>query len=218
MKARALLFTLLLFFAQTPWAQTSNSDSKAFSFNGGVNLGASLSQVHGDGIGGFDKIGFNAGAMVEMINQEYKGLQLGVIYNQKGSRKPPNPNAGDPTTWAYKFTYVDIPVLYNFRYVINKMDVDFQVGIQPSVLISAKENFMGDYTELSFDLKDYDLSGVLGFRIKYGDRSYLFSKLTQSMIGIAPLQGDPSAYPWWIKRMRNMTLELGFTILVSPST
>ena len=218
MKTSAFLFTLLLFFAQTPWAQTSNTEFKVLTFNGGVNLGASLSQVHGDGIGGFDKIGFNAGAMVEILNQEYKGIQLGVIYNQKGSRKPPNPNAVDNSTWAYKFIYVDIPVLYNFRYVIKKMDVDFQVGVQPSVLISAKENFMGAYSDLSFELKDYDLSGVLGLRIKYGDRSYLFSKLTQSIIGIAPLQGNPSAYPWWIKRMRNMTLELGFTILVSPST
>ena len=156
--------------------------------------------------------------MVEMLNQVYKGIQLGVIYNQKGSRKPPNPNAVDNSTWAYRFTYVDIPVLYISRYVIKKMDVDFQVGVQPSILISAKENFIGAYSDLSFELKDYDLSGVLGLRIKYGDRSYLFSKLTQSIIGIAPLQGDPSAYPWWIKRMRNMTLELGFTILVSPST
>ena len=218
MKARVFLFNLLLFLAHTPWAQTSNSDSQAFRFNGGVNLGTSLSQVHGDGIGGFDKIGFNVGAMVEMLNLEYKGLQIGVVYNQKGSRKPPNPNSGDNTTWAYKFTYVDIPVLCNFRHVINNMDLDFQVGIQPSVLISAKENYMGAYSDLSFELKDYDLSGVFGIRIKYGDRSYLFSKLTQSIIGIAPLQGEPSAYPWWIKRMRNMTLELGVTFLVSPST
>ena len=54
-------FLPFCFFAQTPWAQTSNSDSKAFSFNGGVNLGASLSQVHGDGIGGFDKIDLTLG-------------------------------------------------------------------------------------------------------------------------------------------------------------
>ena len=217
MTARALIFNLLLLLAQTPWAQISNYDSRAFKFNGGVNFGASLSQVHGDGIGGFDKIGFNAGAMVEMLNKQYKGLQLGVIFNQKGSRKPPNPNSGDNTTWAYKFSYLDIPVLYNFRYVINKMEIDFQGGIQPSVLISAKENFLGGYSDLSYELKDYDLSGVVGLRVKYGDRSYLFSKLTQSIIGIAPLQGDPTAYPWWIKRMRNMTLEFGFTILVSQS-
>jgi len=207
------LFSILVIFL-FPFsflsAQTSSSDGQAFKFNGGFLGGATLSQIHGDGVGGFNKIGFNLGATVEIRNSAKKSLQLSVVYNQKGSRKPPNPTAGDYETWAYRFTYIDIPIVLNYRY----SSIDFIVGLQPSVLVSAKENFYGiSFDPTTIPIKEYDLSAVIGLRTKYGNHSILVARLTQSIIAIAPVPpNDPLV--WWDNRMMNMTLELGVVYLI----
>ena len=51
---------LLLFFTTSKLiGQTPVADSKSVRFNGGFVFGPTLSQIHGDGVGGFDKYGFH---------------------------------------------------------------------------------------------------------------------------------------------------------------
>ena len=86
----------LLLFAFLPYllsAQSEYAEGRALQFNGGLIGGATVSQIHGDGIGGFNKVGFNLGATVEIGRSGKKNIQLGIVYNQKGSKKPPNPPA-----------------------------------------------------------------------------------------------------------------------------
>ena len=207
-----LLSILVFFFFSIGFlsAQTSSSDGQAFKFNGGFLGGATLCQIHGDGVGGFNKIGVNLGGTVEIRNSAKKSLQLSVVYNQKGSRKPPNPQVGDYTTWSYKFTYIDLPIVLNYRY----STIDFILGLQPSVLISAKENFYGvGFDPTPIPIKEYDLSAVIGLRTKYGDHSIIVARLTQSIIPIAPVPpNDP--WVWWDNRMMNMTFELGVVYFI----
>ena len=68
MSIRVFTLAALLFYALTSSGQTSSSDSKALSFNGGIVGGATLSQIHGDGIGGFNQLGYNLGATVHREN------------------------------------------------------------------------------------------------------------------------------------------------------
>ena len=205
---RATSLIALLLFALTSWGQTSSSDSKALSFTGGIVGGATFSQIHGDGIGGFNKLGFNAGATVQVVNHAGKGLHLSVIYNQKGSRRPPNPSQDDFTTWAYRFTYIDIPVLYTFP--IERFNLE--LGLQPSVLVAAEENFYSvGFDPTTIPIKDFDLSIVLGAQMSLSDNTRFFTRLTQSIIPIAPKPNDPLT--WWDNAMRNMTLEMGVIVL-----
>jgi hypothetical protein len=210
MRARIIPTLLFLFSFSILSAQTSSANPVAFKFNGGIIGGATLSQIHGDGVGGFNKIGFNLGATVEMRNSAKKSLQLSVVYNQKGSRKPPNPSAGDWDTWAYRFTYIDLPVTLNYRY----SSIDIIVGLQPSLLVAAEENFYGvGFGPTSIPVKKWDLCAVIGLRTQYGEHSLLVARLTQSIIPIAPVPpSDPLL--WWDNRMMNMTLELGVVYLV----
>ena len=214
MPFRAISLAAFIFCALTSLGQTSSTDSKELYFNGGFVGGATLAQVHGDGIGGFNKLGVHLGLTVQIHNNASKGLHLGVIYNSKGSRKPQNPDAGDFNTWAYRFRYIDIPVLYSTPIDIFQIDI----GLQPSVLISAEENMFN----ISFDptpipVKDFDLSAVLGASVEMNDHLRFYSRLTQSIIGITPLP-DQDLPPgiWWDNRMRNMTLEFGLIALLFP--
>ena len=214
MRLRAISLVAFIFCALTSLGQTSSTDSKELHFNGGIVGGATLAQVHGDGIGGFNKLGLHLGVTVQIHNNESKGLHLGVIYNSKGSRKPQNPDAGDSNTWAYRFRYIDIPVLYSTPIDIFQIDI----GLQPSVLISAEENMFNiSFDPTSIPVKDFDLSAVLGASVEMNEHLRFYSRLTQSIIGITPLP-DQDLPPgiWWDNRMRNMTLEFGLIALLFP--
>ncbi len=210
MALRSLSLFAFLFYALTSWGQTSSSDSKALTFKGGVICGMTMSQVHGDGIGGFNKLGVNGGFTVQVLNNKSRGFNLGVLYNQKGSRKPLNPNIEDDITWAYRFTYFDLPVVYTME--IEGVQVEF--GLQPSILISAEENMYNvGYDPTGVPVKDFDLSLVLGAQLQMDHGMRLFTRLTQSAIAIAPKPDDPLNR--WNNAMRNMTLEIGVIALFS---
>ncbi|HIO16792.1 MAG TPA: PorT family protein [Flavobacteriales bacterium] len=200
----------LAFTAVDLSAQTDYSEGQAFRFNGGFIGGVTTSQIHGDGIGGFNKMGVNAGVTLEIGRNGKKNIQLGIVYNQKGSKKPPNPRAGDYETWRYRFTYIDIPITVSYNYQF----FDLLLGLQPSVLLAAEEDFYGvAWDPTGLPIKDYDLCGVFGIRTQYGDHSHLFGRVTQSILAIAPRPDNPSGTVRWNNRMLNMTVEIGFTYL-----
>ena len=201
---------LLAFIPYLFSAQEEYSEGRAFQFNGGLLCGVTTSQVHGDGIGGFNKVGVNVGATIEIGRKSKRSIQLGIVYNQKGSRKqlPPN-ETGYP--WRYRFTYIDIPVTISYSYEL----FDILVGLQPSILLAAEEDFNGFWTSTGLPIKSYDLGGVLGLRTTYGDHSQLLARVTQSILAIAPRPETPTGTPRWNNRMLNMTIEVGFTYMFS---
>ena len=204
----------LLLFAFLPYllsAQSKSFEGQAFQFNGGLIGGGTASQIHGDGIGGFNKIGLHLGATIEIGWSENNNIQIGIIYNQKGSKKPPNPAAGDYETWRYRFTYIDIPITTSYSYGI----FDLMIGLQPSVLLAAEEDFYGGWLPTGLPIKEYDLGGVLGIRTVYGDHSHVFARVTQSILAIAPRPETPTGTPRWNNRMLNMTVEVGVTYMIS---
>ena len=79
--------------------------------------------------GGFNKVGFRLGAVLEIGRRGKKNLQIGILYNQIGSEKPTNPTSDDYTTWRYRFTYIDIPLTMSYSYGI----FEILLGLQPSI-------------------------------------------------------------------------------------
>jgi hypothetical protein len=204
----------LLLFAFLPYllsAQSEYAEGRALQFNGGLIGGATASQIHGDGIGGFNKVGFNLGATIEIGRRGKKNIQIGIAYNQKGSKKPPNPPE-DYNTWKYRFTYIDIPITMSYAY---KM-FDILVGLQPSILLAAEEDFYGvAWDPTGLPIKEYDLGAVLGIRTVYGNHSHLFARVTQSILAIVPRPETTTGTPRWDNRMLNMTVEVGVTYMIS---
>jgi|TARA_B110000211_G_scaffold54828_1_gene60830 hypothetical protein len=208
MRNLALLIALTPFYLS---AQTNYSEGRAFTFNGGIIAGATASQIHGDGIGGFNKMGVNGGVAIEIGRGSKKSIQLAIVYNQKGSKKPPNPRAGDYETWRYRFTYIDLPITVSTTYGI----VDILVGLQPSILLAAEEDFYGvGWDPTGLPIKPYDLGAVLGLRTMYSDHSYLFIRTSQSILAIAPRPENPSGTNRWDNRMMNMTVEVGLNYMI----
>jgi hypothetical protein len=204
----------LLLFSFLPLllsAQTEYSEGRALQFNGGFIGGVTTSQIHGDGIGGFNKMGVNAGATLEIGRKGKKNIQLGIIYNQKGSKKPTYPKAGDYETWRYRFTYIDLPITISYSYGT----IELLVGLQPSVLLAAEEDFYSvSWDPTGLPIKSYDLGAVLGLRTMYSEHSYLFIRTSQSIVAIAPRPENPTGTVRWNNRMMNMTVELGLNYMI----
>ena len=197
----------------------AQSDGGPWLFNGGYTIGVTAAQVRGDGIEGFNKLGLHAGALVEVRQYRDLGFQLGIVYNQKGSRKVQNPRIGDYDNWGYKFTYVDLPVtaVYDF-----KDGFTVGTGLQPGVLIGAFEDGLasgvadGEWEETTLPIRSWELSWVVWVGMRSGETGEWFLRHTQSLPGIVPKPDVVNPNVRWDDRMQNLTMQVGYTKLLRP--
>ncbi len=188
-------------------------------FNGGYTLGVTAAQVRGDGIEGFNKLGFHGGAVVEVRQYRDLGFQLGILYNQKGSRAVQNPARGLFANWGYKFTYVDIPLtaVYDIKdgYTVG-------TGLQPGVLVGAFEDGLlsgvsdGEWEPTSLPIRSWELSWVVWVGMRAGEQGEWFLRHTQSLPGIVPKPDLTNPNIRWDDRMQNLTVQVGYTKLLRP--
>ena len=195
----------------------AQSDGGPWLFNGGYTIGVTAAQVRGDGIEGFNKLGLHAGALVEVRQYRDLGFQLGIVYNQKGSRKVQNPRIGDYSNWGYKFTYVDLPVtaVYDF-----KDGFTVGTGLQPGVLIGAFEDGLasgvsdGEWEDTTLPIRSWELSWVVWVGMRSGETGEWFLRHTQSLPGIVPKPDVVNPNVRWDDRMQNLTMQVGYTKLL----
>ena len=195
----------------------AQSDGGPWLFNGGYTIGVTAAQVRGDGIEGFNKLGLHTGALVEVRQYRDLGFQLGIVYNQKGSRKVQNPRIGDYSNWGYKFTYVDLPVtaVYDF-----KDGFTVGTGLQPGVLIGAFEDGLasgvsdGEWEDTTLPIRSWELSWVVWVGMRSGETGEWFLRHTQSLPGIVPKPDVVNPNVRWDDRMQNLTMQVGYTKLL----
>ena len=88
-------------------------------------------------------------------------------------------------------------------------------GIKGTVLIAAEEDFYGvGWDPTGLPIKPYELSAVLGVRTMYSAHSYVFIRLSQSIMAIAPRPENPVGTARWDNRMMNMTVEIGLNYMI----
>ena len=195
----------------------AQSSGEPWLFNGGYTLGVTAAQVRGDGIEGFNKLGLHGGAVVEVRQFRDLGFQIGILYNQKGSRKVQNPKIGDYSNWAYKFTYIDIPLtaVYDF-----KEGFTMGTGLQPGVLVGAFEDGLasgvsdGDWEPTTLPIRSWEFSWVVWVGMRSGDQGEWFLRHTQSLPGIVPKPDVVNPNIRWDDRMQNLTMQVGYTKLL----
>jgi len=161
MNIRLLLFSLLLFsFLPSASAQR---------FIGGVASGINLSQVDGDEVVGYHKVGFNGGPYVKLMldRKQRFSATMELLYTQKGAAKRYPFPAGmeiakndieliDPRyeevdkNFLYKLRtdYLEIPLLFHYEDPKSKFGIG--IGISWARLVYIKE-MQHDYRGLMLD-------------------------------------------------------------------
>ena len=212
----AALVAIALLGVNLTWGQ--GEADFPIHFRGGLVGGVTASQIRGDGVEGFNKLGVHGGVLIEMRRYSNLGLQLGIVYNQKGSRKVANHKVNDYDSWRYKFTYFDIPLVavYDFR-----EGFTLGTGLQPGVLVNALQDGLysnavtGEWSPAPLPIRNFELSWVVWAGMRYGASGELFFRHTQSLLGIVPKPDVDSSDPAvrWDDRMQNITLQIGYTWL-----
>ena len=152
----------------------------AQNFGGGIIAGASTSQVAGDMLGGFNKIGLLAGVYTNLKIKEDLQLQLEIIYIEKGSR---NPNLHKNTIQEITLSYVEIPISINLQ---QKENLGIELGILPAFIMSSKMNDYFSEIEINPSFEKYDFGIFAGINYHLSKKIILNSRISNYIIPIRP--------------------------------
>ncbi len=156
-------------------------NTNAQSFGGGLIVGVSTSQVAGDMLGGFNKIGLMAGAYTNLEVKENISLQFEITYIEKGSRNPKIHE--DTTPDEITLSYIEVPLSINLQ---QKENLGVEVGILPAFLINSEMNdYLSDF-EADPAFTKYDFGVFAGINYHITDNIILNTRISNSIIPIRP--------------------------------
>lgn len=165
-------------------------------FDGGILAGGALSQVDGDNWVGFSKVGFLAGAFVNLELSPNSSLQLEMEYIQKGSKKSSYYQENDFHDYLLRIHYLEIPVLYQFTF-LKRMQLE--AGPAVDVLLGYQEQVDGQEVPNQYPLRAITLSGIVGasgYITKHLKATFRFN---YSLLSIRQPQPYNSRPPAWRK-------------------
>jgi len=159
---------------------------RAQAFLGALAFGGNLTQVDGDEMYGFKKIGFNAGVSAIYPFTDQWSMSIEASFSQKGSyQKYPPEDLGKPLPYYdLRLNYLDVPVLVHFT---DKGFLNFGLGLSWGKLVGVKEVEWGETVHSSITNSPYassDINGIVSVqipiykRLKFNFRySYSFAKI-----------------------------------------
>jgi hypothetical protein len=171
---------LLLFFAGTSMAQQE--------FRGGIYAGPLVSQMSGDGLGGWNKLGLNFGGFVAVPIGNKLSFNAGLGFINKGSQKPADPNNGDNAVFIYRINYIEAPLLLEFQ--IGDV-LRLKAGATAALLIKQKtwDNSTSSEIDITPEFKPIDIGGAFGLEANLSERISAEIRATTSII---PARDAPS--------------------------
>lgn len=160
---------------------------KSQAFLGALAFGGNLTQVDGDEMYGFKKIGFNVGVSAIYPFTDKWSMSIEASYAQKGSYQKYPPEE-DPTKslpyYNLRLNYLDVPVLVHFT---DKGFLNVGLGLSWGRLVGIKEIEWGETIHSSTTNSPYsssDINGIVSLqfpiykRFKFNFRySYSFAKI-----------------------------------------
>lgn len=174
---RTIFFLFMIFFA-------FRSDCQRFK--AAAIIGANASQIDGDNLYGFNKLGISAGGRLSYTNDNQLDLALEMLYSQRGSAvKIFNNSEGDKIS----LNYVEIPVVLGIRDWYNQEGGYYKVradaGISYAYLFSADAvGFKEEY------FNKHDVSWLLGAGINFTPMWGISLRYTSSLF---KMYKEPSA-------------------------
>lgn len=165
---RHVLFFILIF----PLLSISQN------FNAGIIGGLNTSQVSGDNLSGFNKLGARLGAFV---NQSFKNfdLQMELQYINKGSRESVQKNTYN-TGYKFQLNYIEMPWLIK-KTIYKKTAIE--AGLKIGYLLNWEETYDG-LESSGLDVEKIEYSFLVGFVQKITDKLYLNSRVSNSIFPI----------------------------------
>ena len=90
-----------------------SKNTHAQTFEAGLIGGVNLSQLHGDGLAGFNQIGLNVGGRVAVQTSNRWMWNIDILFSQKGSNKGKDDLRSIPFD-SYRLNYAEVPIMISF--------------------------------------------------------------------------------------------------------
>lgn len=179
-------------------------DMQAQNFGGGLIAGLSTSQVAGDNLAGFNKIGMMAGIFTNRKINEYIKLQLEIIYIEKGSANPDFHMISKAEIEQISLSYIEVPISIILQ---QKEKIGIEIGILPAFIFSSTVNnqyYSYSGKEIDDAYEKYDFGLLAGVNYNLNDKIMLNTRISNSIIPIRP--HDSGATTWINKGQYNTVL------------
>jgi hypothetical protein len=205
MKKKIICICLLALLALSVFSQR---------FNGGILAGGVVSQLDGDGYGGYHKFGYLAGGLVSLRLSQHSSFQLEMEYIQKGSRITDTINYSD---YLFRFHYLEVPFLYQYTFAKR---LSIETGPAMDVLIGSLEESNGLESPSTIDLRPVTLCGIIGFSAFINQHLKANFRVNYSLLSIRQTADTyPSTYRYilWQKGQFNNVLSLSLLWYFNPN-
>jgi hypothetical protein len=170
--SKTLLLTAIFAFSFLV-TMGQGSDKTELRFRAGVVLGVNATQVDGDDLAGYHKLGLNGGFIAHIPVSKKFFFSTEILYTQKGSKS--RTYAGYPLAYKLKLNYAEIPVLINFQ---EKTALNFGIGVSYGRVVKVREFIEGlENIPTTFDVSTTDVNELN--RSDYNviaNANYLFTK------------------------------------------
>ncbi len=153
-------------------------------FKGGIMAGPVVTQISGDGLGGWDKLGFAAGAWVSMPLSEALRFNIQMKYTTKGSRT--KRDTLNNNSFAYHLNYIDVPLLLSYRLPFKRSQLSLNVGPYAGVLVKQKIVSNGYDYAVNPPFEQYDIGASIGLTWWLGERFFMDISTSSSVLPTRP--------------------------------
>jgi len=139
---------------------------KAQQFEGGILAGGVSSQIAGDNISGFHKAGLSFGGFVRINLNDQSGLQMELVFIQKGSRTSDQDIKAGMNPYLLRLNYIELPLIY--QYMLGR-SLRLEAGLTAAFLASHYEEV--NYLENIQDVwRSFNFNTLVGVRYLFNEQ------------------------------------------------
>ncbi len=176
-KFRLCLILPIMVYSGLVLSQDYNDDRFKGELSGGLNL----SQMEGDGLSGFNKIGLSGGFRVNYDLSQNKGISFSIFLDQRGSAE----GIFSGNSQHLNLTYFAFPISYYFGNWWHEESQNHKIlihfGFIPAALVSV-ESDLRDFEENPDLYRNWDWSVFFGIGYALGNKGRLNLKLERSLV------------------------------------
>lgn len=184
---RAIVFFASLLIVTNIYAQ--------YPFEGGISIGATATQVDGDGYGGYNKSGIHCGTWICRQFAHNLAYLVEISYHTKGSKSSITAETEQLDYYKLSLHYIEIPVTiryYHKHYI-------FDLGLGPAYLAKEhEEGYLGGFYQTrkntGFNKFDYVVSAAFGLKIN--EMWNIKARISYSMFDAARTYLSPRYTPF----------------------
>lgn len=159
---------------------TFTSIAQDKKFNLVLLAGMNASQVNGDKLAGFDKVGLITGAGINRQVSKKLGWQFEILYAEKGSKDVAGANNIQLDT-LFKFNYIEIPVMINYS-IYDKLQI--QGGIYTGIRLKAVYDDYVNSFDRSQQIRNLDHGLCIGVNYSITEHWKANIRVSQSVLDI----------------------------------